>query len=119
MNKKMIARFIGKILMVEAVFMLPAYAISVFQHEAAAAHAFFITFVLTLLTGGILSTAMRGRKTSFHAKEGMVCVGLSWMVLGLFGALPFSFPARFRIMWMRCLRLFPALPRPERRFYRR
>lgn len=51
MNKKMIARFIGKILMVEAVFMLPAYAISVFQHEAAAAHAFFITFVLTLLTG--------------------------------------------------------------------
>lgn len=32
---------------------------------------------------------MRGRKTSFHAKEGMVCVGLSWMVLGLFGALPF------------------------------
>lgn len=89
MNKKMIARFIGKILMVEAVFMLPAYAISVFQHEAAAAHAFFITFVLTLLTGGILSTAMRGRKTSFHAKEGMVCVGLSWIVLGLFGALPF------------------------------
>lgn len=89
MNKKMIARFIGKILMVEAVFMLPAYAISVFQQEETAAHAFLITIVLTLLTGGILSTAMRGKKKGFHAKEGMVCVGLSWIVLGLFGALPF------------------------------
>ena len=31
----------------------------------------------------------RGTKRGFHAKEGMVCVGLSWIVLGLFGALPF------------------------------
>ena len=89
MNKKMIARFIGKILLVEAAFMLPAYGISIFQHEEAAARAFLITILVTMLTGGVLTTTMRGEKKGFHAKEGLVCVGISWIILGLFGALPF------------------------------
>lgn len=89
MNKKMIARFIGKILLVEAVFMLPAYAISLYQHEEASARAFLVTILLTMLVGGVLVTTMRGAKKGFHAKEGLVCVGISWIILGLFGALPF------------------------------
>lgn len=85
----MIARFIGKILLVEAAFMLPACGISIFKHEEAAAHAFLITILLTILVGGALVMTVRTEKKGFHAKEGLVCVGISWIVLGLFGALPF------------------------------
>ena len=89
MNNKMIARFIGKILLVEAAFMLPACGISIFKHEEAVAHAFLITILLTILVGGALVMTVRTEKKGFHAKEGLVCVGISWIVLGLFGALPF------------------------------
>ena len=89
MNNKMIAKFIGKILLVEAAFMLPAYGISICRHEDATARAFFITILLTLLVGGMFVIFTRGAKKGFHAREGLVCVGMSWIVLGLFGALPF------------------------------
>lgn len=89
MNYRMIAKFIGKILMVEAAFMLPAYGICLFWHEEAAMRAFLVTILLTVLAGGMLVTVTRGAKRGFHAKEGLVCVGISWIVLGLFGALPF------------------------------
>ena len=89
MNYRMIAKFIGKILMVEAAFMLPAYGVGMYMHEETAMRAFLVTILLTILAGGILVTATRGAKKGFHAKEGMVCVGISWIVLGLFGALPF------------------------------
>ena len=85
----MIARFIGKILLVEAAFMLPACGISIYQHEEAAVQAFLITILLTVLMGGALVVTVRTEKKGFHAKEGLVCVGISWIVLGLFGALPF------------------------------
>lgn len=89
MNYKMIGKFIGKILLVEAIFMLPAYAISIYYHEVVARHALLLSAVITALLGGIMVALTRGTKKGFHAKEGMVCVGLSWIVLGLFGALPF------------------------------
>ncbi len=89
MNYKMIGKFIGKILLVESIFMLPAYAISIYYQEAVARHALLISALITALTGGIMVALTRGTKRGFHAKEGMVCVGLSWIVLGLFGALPF------------------------------
>lgn len=91
MNYKMIGKFIGKILLVEAVFMLPAYAISLYYHEEEAVRALLITMVITLLTGGVMVAMTRGTRKGFHAKEGMVCVGISWIVLALFGALPFFF----------------------------
>ena len=91
MNYKMIGKFIGKILLVEAVFMLPAYAISLYYHEEAAVRALLITMVITLLAGGVMVAMTRGTRKGFHAKEGLVCVGLSWIVLALFGALPFFF----------------------------
>lgn len=91
MNYKMIGKFIGKILLVEAAFMLPAYAISVYHHEEAAMRALLVSAILTVLVGGVMVAMTRGTRKGFHAKEGMVCVGLSWIVLGLFGALPFFF----------------------------
>ncbi len=89
MNYRMIGKFIGKILMVEAIFMVPAYAISLYCHEAASMHALLITAAITMLAGGLLMAMTRGTHGGFHAKEGLVCVAASWIVLALFGALPF------------------------------
>lgn len=89
MNYRMIGNFIGKILLIEAVFMMPAYGISLWYQEEAAARAFFAAITLTLLVGGVLVGITRGTKRGFHAKEGLVCVGISWIILALFGALPF------------------------------
>lgn len=89
MNYRMIGKFIGKILLIEAIFLLPAYGISIFQREDDAARAFLVTILVTMLVAGLLMGITRGTKRGFHAREGLVCVGISWIVLGLSGALPF------------------------------
>ncbi len=89
MNYKMISRFIGKILLVEAAFMVPACVIAFACGEDGAKRGFLIAIAAALLAGGALSAIARSTEKGFHAKEGMVCVGLCWIVLGLFGALPF------------------------------
>ena len=89
MNYRMIGKFIGKILLIEAIFLLPAYGISIFQREEDAARAFLVTILVTMLVAGLLMGITRGTKRGFHAREGLVCVGISWIVLGLSGALPF------------------------------
>ena len=38
---------------------------------------------------GVLSLLCRGSQKKFYAREGLVCVGLSWGILGLLGGLPF------------------------------
>ncbi len=95
MNYKMIGRFIAQILAISAVFMLPALIISWCCGEAAAANA----FVQTLLLIGVISSALlllcRGAPKAFHAREGMVCVGISWVVLSLTGCLPFYLSGEF------------------------
>ncbi len=89
MNYKMIGKFIGQILALEALFMVPAMLIGVYFGEAKAVWSFAVTIVLTFLTGMGLYLSGRGSSSVFRAKEGLVCVGLSWIVMSLLGCLPF------------------------------
>lgn len=89
MNYKMMGRFIGKILMVEAVFMVPAMLISLWEKEYAAVRAFMWTLAAIILTAGLLMFLCRGPKNKFYARDGLACVGLSWIVMSLLGCLPF------------------------------
>ncbi|MCD7862136.1 MAG: TrkH family potassium uptake protein [Lachnospiraceae bacterium] len=89
MNYKMIGKFIGQILALEALFMVPAMLIGVYFGEARAVWSFAVTIVLTFLTGMGLYLSGRGSRSVFRAKEGLVCVGLSWIVMSLLGCLPF------------------------------
>ncbi len=89
MNYKMIGKFIGKILLMEALFMVPAYIVSLCYHEEPAMRSLLISAVVTMLAGGVLLALTHGSKKGFHAKEGLVCVGVSWIALALYGALPF------------------------------
>ena len=89
MNYKMMGRFIGRILMVEAVFMVPAMLISLWEREFGSVRAFMWSIGIVAAVSGVLMFFCRGSKNRFYAKEGMACVGLSWFVMSLLGCLPF------------------------------
>ena len=54
MNYKMMGRFVGKILMVEAVFMAPAMLISLWEKEYESVLGFFWSIVATAAIAGLL-----------------------------------------------------------------
>lgn len=89
MNYKMIGRIVAFILIAEAVFMIPALLISFFDHDKASLIGFLITIVLLSVTAAVLVLVCLHPKKGFFAREGFVCVGLSWIVMSFFGALPF------------------------------
>ena len=89
MNYKMMGKFIGLLLMVESIFMLPALLISLCRQERSSAMAFTAAIVILWGLGMLLRFFCRGAKKSFFAKEGLVCVGLGWLIMSLLGCLPF------------------------------
>ena len=88
MNYRMIFNIIGKVLGVEAAFLLPALAISVVRGERAAAIGLAVTAAI-LLAVGLPLGLQRPKKTDIFARDGLVTVGLAWIFVSLFGALPF------------------------------
>ena len=91
MNVKMMGRFISQIITIEAVFMIPALVISWCYGEIAAANGFLLTLGIMVLVAGLLFLSCRKADRLFGAREGLVCVGFSWIILSLLGCLPFVF----------------------------
>ena len=89
MNYKMMGRFIAQIIAVEAVFMIPALIISLFCGENDAVRGFAVTLLIMAALSFVLYMVCRGAPSAFYAREGLVCVGISWIVLSLLGCLPF------------------------------
>ena len=89
MNYKMMGRFLSQILFVEAFFMIPAMLISLGYREYGPAEAFATTIVLIFLIALALNRFCKGAPSAFRAKEGLVCVSISWIVLSILGCLPF------------------------------
>ncbi len=91
MNYKMMGRFLSEILLVEGIFMLPALCISLLCGEYNAAKAFLISVLMVLVIASGMYAVCRKAKKDFYAREGLVCVGLSWIAMSLLGCLPFFF----------------------------
>lgn len=91
MNYRMMGKFISRILLVEAVFMLPALLISLYRNERNSVYGFCSAIVITLASAVILAVLCRKAKRGFYAREGLVCVGASWIMMSLLGCLPFYF----------------------------
>ena len=89
MNYKMMGRFIAQILTIEGLFMIPALILGLVFGETGAALAFTYTLIAIAVTVAILRLICRGAPSAFYAREGLVCVGASWIVLSIFGCLPF------------------------------
>lgn len=90
MNYRMIFSILGKVLCVEAAFMLPALVISLCCGERAAVFGFALT-VLLLAALGVPLALLRVKRKEIFARDGLVTVGLVWLLVSLLGALPFFF----------------------------
>lgn len=88
MNYRIILNIMGRIMCVEAAFMLPALCIAVYCKESSSALAFIITMAL-LVVLGLLFLHQKPARHSFYTREGMVSAGLVWILVSLFGAMPF------------------------------
>jgi len=88
MNFKMIKYITGQLLLAEGALMLLPLAVSLMYGEFSSIWAFIIP-IAALLILGLLMVLFKPENTTLGVKEGFVTVGLSWIVLSLFGALPF------------------------------
>ena len=89
MNFKIMGRFTAQILAIEMLFMLPAMLISLGYGEWGAVRGFLYTIALLAFVSLVLFLICRKAPNALSAREGMVCVGTSWIILSLFGCLPF------------------------------
>ena len=89
MNYKMMGRFIAQILSVEGAFMVPALIMALCLGETMAFRGFLVAVVAIFATVLVLWHICKGAPSAFFAKEGLVCVGISWVVLSFMGCLPF------------------------------
>ena len=89
MNFRMMGRFLAQILTIEGLFMLPALVISICCGEAMAVRGFVCAMAVIAVLAVSLWKLCRKAPSAFGAKDGLVCVGISWVVLSLVGCLPF------------------------------
>ncbi|MBR2793158.1 MAG: TrkH family potassium uptake protein [Solobacterium sp.] len=89
MNYKLIGRIIASLLVLEALFMVPAWGISLLHHETNGAFAFLKSQLIILIAAAVLWVITRNYSHNFYAKEGLVTTGFAWIALSLLGALPF------------------------------
>ena len=87
MNYRMISYYIGRILLIEALLLaFPAVGALIYRENTLLS--FAVTIGALTLTG-FLAVRKKPEKTSIYAKEGYVIVALTWILMSLFGALPF------------------------------
>lgn len=88
MNYKMMRFILGELLIAEGTLMALPLATSLIYLEFDTVWSFIIPMAI-LLVLGVLMVASKPKDKTLGAKEGFITTGLSWIVLSVFGALPF------------------------------
>lgn len=83
MNYKMVGRFMSLVIITEAVFMVPAWIISLIHGEATSITAFATTIIGSILVGLLMFMLCRRAEMRFYAREGLVSAGLGWAIMSL------------------------------------
>lgn len=87
-NFKIIARVLSSLAFLEAILLLVALLVGIFNHEGAVLN-FWVSLAVSMLTGVGLFRYGRGAPEKITRREGYLCVGLTWIMFSLIGALPF------------------------------
>ncbi len=88
MNYRMIIHTLGWILLFEAAFLLVPLITALVYSEWSALWAFLIS-IFVCLAGGVLFRLHKPKSTALYARDGFVIVAFSWILLSVFGAVPF------------------------------
>lgn len=91
MNIKAVGFYIGHVLRLLAAMMLPPLLIAFFAHEEGTVAAFALSMGITMAAGCILLLLKRPGLGGVRPAEGFITVSLSWILISLFGCLPFYF----------------------------
>ena len=89
MNFRVVLKTLGKLLVCEALLMLPSLAAAAY-YNGTDIRAFALSMVITG-TAGIPLTFVKTGKKRMYARDGFAVVALGWILLSFFGALPFYF----------------------------
>ena len=87
MNYRMILSTLGRVLKVESLLLLLPMSVSLIYGESSWP-AFLITACLLMLAG-LLLNIRKPSSSVIHESEGFIIVGLAWVLMSAFGALPF------------------------------
>ena len=82
----MVSNLLGIVLFSQAVLMLLPLAVAIYYHES------IMCFVITigaLLFGGLVLTRFKPKSKTIYSREGFMVVSLGWILMSMFGALPF------------------------------
>ena len=89
MNITAILNIIGHVMKYEIILLLIPFFVALFYGQGDS-NAFLYT-VLLMIPIALILIKIKGKKNEIYAKEGFLTVGLAWIVISFFGALPFVF----------------------------
>ena len=89
MNYRVISYILGWVLAIEGLFLAVSAAVGGMYGERAALSFLYAALICAAL--GLPAILKKPRRMAFFMKEGFVTVALCWIVLSIFGALPFVF----------------------------
>ncbi|MBQ2893855.1 MAG: TrkH family potassium uptake protein [Oscillospiraceae bacterium] len=89
MSYRKIGKILGKIMILEALLMLAPLAVSFFYRESLIYKLAFVIPSAVLAIAGLLLQLLKPRRNTLYQKEGFALTALVWVVMALFGAVPF------------------------------
>lgn len=93
MNYRLILRMIGRVLGIEAVFMIFPLIVSFIYGSGD--HMAFLWSILISAGAGTLLALLKPKDQNIRTRDAFIVAGSSWILLSLFGALPFLFSGYF------------------------
>ncbi len=87
MNYSIVLYILGCVLKFESAFLvLPALVGVIYREHASVS---YLAVAVLCLILGVLLTHKKPRSTNLYTREGFVAVALSWIIMSIFGAIPF------------------------------
>lgn len=88
MHIALIFRILGMLLMVFSLTLFSPIIISLLYDDGVYP-SFLLAFAITIISGALMWMPVAKQKTDLRTRDGFLITSLFWIVLGLFGALPF------------------------------
>ena len=89
MNYKNLGKLLGKIMVLEGLLMLAPLIVSFLYGESVWHKLAFLLPILALVGIGVSLQSLKPKRSILYQKEGFALVALAWIVMTLFGAVPF------------------------------
>ena len=89
MNYKKLGKILGKIMILEAILMIAPLVVSLIYKESLRNNIAFIIPIIILTIIGFSLQSLKPKRNDLYQKEGFALTALVWIIMTLFGAIPF------------------------------